>query len=126
MEEDFRLDEYECTRIKGTIYFVDIPEEAVAPDVDTGMFFFYVGHTDAIYAMYRCTISGSGGRRIGGMFDFNADGNLDAFEQQAAFHTFLEDIRLDAGIDTSLDDMDDDMRADLIANSGIEPDGFGF
>ena len=62
----------------------------------------------------------------GGMFDFNADGNLDTFEQQAAFHTFLEDIRLDAGIDTSLDDMDDDMRADLIANSGIEPDGFGF
>ena len=39
VEEDFRLDEYECTRIKGTIYFVDIPEEAVAPDVDTGMFF---------------------------------------------------------------------------------------
>jgi hypothetical protein len=70
VEEDFRLDEYECTRIKVTIYFVDIPEEAVAPDVDTGMFFFYVGHTDAIYAMYRCTISGSGGRRIGGMFDF--------------------------------------------------------
>lgn len=61
-----------------------------------------------------------------GAFDFDADGHLDTLEQQAALHTFLEDIRLAEGIETSLDEMDDDLRADLIIRSGIEPEGFGF
>ena len=29
VEEDFNLDNYECTRIKGFLYFVDLPEEAL-------------------------------------------------------------------------------------------------
>lgn len=70
VKEDFRLDEYECTRIKGTIYFVDIPEEVIVPDVATGMRLFNVGHTDPFYDLYCCTLSGTNGRRIGGMFDF--------------------------------------------------------
>ncbi len=31
--EDFNLDDYECTRIKGRLYFVDLPEEAILSPV---------------------------------------------------------------------------------------------
>ena len=67
VEEGFSLDAYECTRIKGTLYLVDIPEEAIIHPQD-GHPYFNVDYSYAEwYPLYSCYIYG---RRIGGMFDF--------------------------------------------------------
>ena len=71
VEEDFCLDEYECTRIKGTLYLVDIPDEVIITNTDSGTRLFTVGHSNIGYGIpYNCYLSGADGRRIGGMFDF--------------------------------------------------------
>lgn len=72
VEEDFCLDQYECTRIKGTLYLIDIPEETIALTKE-GRRFFEVGHSDFYYGeSYLCDLYGTNGRRVGGMFDFFA------------------------------------------------------
>ena len=44
--EDFCLDEYECTRIKGTLSFVDIPDEVITVSPHTGARVYRVGCID--------------------------------------------------------------------------------
>ena len=63
---------------------------------------------------------------FGDLFDFNHDGQLDPFEQRAEYTAFLDEIRMQEGIETELDDMDFDELADLAAESGIDPSDFGF
>ena len=75
VEEDFCLDEYECTRIKGTLYLVDIPDGAIVIGAgsDTKLYYrhFDVGNSNSDYGDYfRCYLPGADSRRIGGMFDF--------------------------------------------------------
>lgn len=67
VKEDFSLDEYECTRIKGTLYLIDVPEEVIIQRTD-GEPFFNVGYRDISYGPgFTCYFYG---RRVGGMFDF--------------------------------------------------------
>ena len=62
--EDFSLDEYECTRIKGTLYLVNIPDEAIAVYPDIGVREYSVGYSDISYGPpYYCTLAGVDGRR---------------------------------------------------------------
>ena len=69
VSEDFNLDEYECTRIKGMLYLIDVPEEAIFQLKD-GDVLFNVRYPDPSYGPYMsCFIYG---RRVGGMFDFFA------------------------------------------------------
>lgn len=64
---DFTLDGYECTRIKGTLYLIDVPEEAIFQLAD-GNVLFNVRYSDPSYGPYMsCFIYG---RRVAGMFDF--------------------------------------------------------
>ena len=71
VEEDFRLDDYECTRIKGTLYLVDLPVEAIITKPDTATQLFIVGYSDINEGTaYNCYLAGTNSRSIGGMFDF--------------------------------------------------------
>ena len=63
--EDFSLDKYECTRIQGILYLVDIPDEAIAVYPDIGVRGFSVGFSDISYGPpYYCKLAGVDGRRI--------------------------------------------------------------
>jgi len=66
---DFALDGYECTRIKGTLYLIDVPAEAIF-QLESGEKLFNVRYPDPSYGPYMsCFLYG---RRVGGMFDFFA------------------------------------------------------
>ena len=82
-----------------------------------------------------------------GLFDFNRDGKLDAFERAADFAAFQEMMKekdtseevadfeeeeeLDelqvAGLDyDELEFMDDDERSEALLDAGLDPDDFDF
>lgn len=63
---------------------------------------------------------------FGNMFDYNKDGNMDDFEKRAEYTAFLNEIRIQEGIDTELSDISVDQLTDLAAKSGIDPSSFGF
>lgn len=64
VEGNVCLDEYECTRIKGTLYLVDIPDEAIAVYPDIGVREFSVGFSDISYGPPEyCKLAGIDGRR---------------------------------------------------------------
>lgn len=68
--EDFRLDQYECTRIKGTLYLVDVPQEAIWLNAE-GQRYFTVRYSDVSWGPpIGCSIAGKDGRLLGGMFGF--------------------------------------------------------
>ena len=68
---------------------------------------------------------------FGGMFDFDNDGKLDAFEHAAEFQ-FLNDVVMgqsdllsDAGLDRDeLSFMDADERREALEDAGLDPDDF--
>ena len=68
---------------------------------------------------------------FGGMFDFDSDGKLDAFEHAAEFQ-FLNDVVMgqsdspsDAGLDRDeLSFMDADERREALEDAGLDPDDF--
>ena len=68
---------------------------------------------------------------FGGMFDFDNDGKLDAFEHAAEFQ-FLNDVVMgqsdslsDAGLDRDeLSFMDADERREALEDAGLNPDDF--
>lgn len=62
---------------------------------------------------------------FGNAFDFNNDGQIDNFEKRAEFTAFLDEIRMQEGIQTELADMSSEQLAELVAKSGIDPSGFG-
>lgn len=68
--EEFDLDQYECTRIKVTLYFIDLPEEieaAMTGDVRG----FTVRYSDFSYGPpLWCQIDGIDGYRVTGMVDW--------------------------------------------------------
>ena len=68
VNEQFSLDDYECTRVKGTLYLLEIPEEVIIAIPDSTQRMCSVGYDDpgkgSWYNFYL------NGRRIGGMFDF--------------------------------------------------------
>jgi hypothetical protein len=65
VEGNVCLDEYECARIKGTLYLVDIPDEAIAVYPDIGVREFSVGFSDISYGPpCYCKLAGVDGRRI--------------------------------------------------------------
>lgn len=69
---------------------------------------------------------------FGGMFDFNRDGELDAFERAAECHFFHEVIMEeeeseleDAGLDIDeLEFMDEYERRQAIEDAGLDPDEY--
>lgn len=72
---------------------------------------------------------------FGGLFDFNHDGKMNAFEKAAEFATFTSTIdggdateELEAsGIDTiELELMDEDERREAIEDAGLDPDDYDF
>lgn len=65
--EDFSLNEYECTRIKGTLYLVDVPIEVIA-ECDDGNREFFVGSNDMGGYDDRIYIPGVDGRHLDGAF----------------------------------------------------------
>ena len=62
---------------------------------------------------------------FGNAFDFNSDGQIDNFEKRAEFTAFLDEIRMQKGIQTELSDMRSEQLAELVAKSGIDPSEFG-
>lgn len=58
-------------------------------------------------------------------FDFNNDGIKDDFEKRAEYTAFLNEIRIQEGINTKLSDMNAEQLADLSIKSGIDPEDFG-
>lgn len=68
--ESFDLDQYECTRIKGTLYLIDIPEEVEIKKVENMGRYFTVRYSDISYGPpIDCFIRGIDGRSIGSMID---------------------------------------------------------
>ena len=68
---------------------------------------------------------------FGGLFDFDGNGNLDAFEQAVdamAFADLMEKEELsDVGLDVSeLEYMSDYERREAIEDAGLDPDDFAF
>lgn len=68
---------------------------------------------------------------FGGLFDFDGNGNLDAFEQTVdamAFADLMEKEELsDVGLDVSeLEYMSDYERREAIEDAGLDPDDFDF
>ena len=68
---------------------------------------------------------------FGGLFDFDGNGNLDAFEQAVdtmAFADLMEKEELsDVGLDVSeLEYMSDYERREAIEDAGLDPDDFDF
>ena len=68
---------------------------------------------------------------FGGLFDFDGDGKLDAFEQAVdtmAFMDMVEKEELsDAGLDVSeLEYMSDYERREAMEDAGLDPDDFDF
>ena len=59
-------------------------------------------------------------------FDFNRDGQMDSFENRAAFTTYLELLCREEYGATSLSDLSGYEFHDLVAKSGVDPSGFGF
>lgn len=69
-EEELFLDQYECVRVQGTLYLVDIPAEVIACN-ERNIRFFDVGTTEpGEERLYTCSLLGLDGRWVGGMFDF--------------------------------------------------------
>ena len=62
---------------------------------------------------------------FGPAFDFDRSGDMDAFEQRAAFTSYLDLLRQEEGISQSLEDMDSDTFDDLVSRSGVDPSEFG-
>ena len=69
-----------------------------------------------------------------GIFDFNGDGELDAFESAAEFGMFMNMVDFcekeeltSAGLDIDeLELMDDDERREAIEDAGLDFDDFDF
>ena len=59
-------------------------------------------------------------------FDLNKDGTMDNFEKRAEHSAFMNEIRIQEGIDTELSDMSLDQLNELANKTGIDPSGFGF
>ena len=57
---------------------------------------------------------------FGDTFDFNRDGEMDSFERRAAHTAFLDEIRMQEGIDKPLRDMTADEIDRLASISGID------
>ena len=71
--EDFDLEQYECTRIKGQVCLLDVPEEAIWLDEDGGRH-FTVRYSDiSIGPPMGADIAGKDGRRVGGLIDILLD-----------------------------------------------------
>lgn len=69
-KENFDLEQYECTRIKGTLYLIDIPEEVEIKKVENMGRYFTVRYSDIGYGPpIDCFIRGIDGRSIGSMID---------------------------------------------------------
>ena len=63
VEGNVSLDDYECTRIKGTLYLVDIPEEVIMAYPDSGTRQYCVGYSDISCGPPEyLTLAGVGGR----------------------------------------------------------------
>jgi hypothetical protein len=57
--KDFSLDQYECTRIKGTLYLIDIPEETIYESTKSGNRWVNIGYSDISWGpTFACYISG--------------------------------------------------------------------
>lgn len=74
---------------------------------------------------------------FGGLFDFNRDGELDAFERELEFQFLSEKTRgggeeelseLEvAGFDADeLEFMDEDERREVLEDAGLDPDDYDF
>lgn len=63
---------------------------------------------------------------FGNTFDLNKDGKMDNFEKRVEYTAFLDEIRVQEGIQTPLSDMSKDQVAQLVAKSGIDPSDFGY
>lgn len=69
VDADFSLEQYECTRIKGTLYLIDLPKEVIRM-VENREQFFTVRYADISYGPPMiCLISGKDGYEIGQMLD---------------------------------------------------------
>ena len=71
---------------------------------------------------------------FGGLFDFNHDGKMDAFERAAEF-AFLDEMMQEeektefemSGLDADeLEFMDPDERREALEDAGIDPDDYDF
>lgn len=70
VKESFDLEQYECTRIKGKVYLIDVPQEAIWENAN-GVRGFTVRYSDIGYGPpMGCLMEGKDGRRVGGMIDF--------------------------------------------------------
>ena len=49
---DFDIDDYECTRIKGTVYFVDLPEEVIWREGNNTYFGLGGGLANMVYPIF--------------------------------------------------------------------------
>ena len=57
--ENFSLDQYECTRIKGTLYLIDIPEEAIYESTKYKNRWVNIGYSDISWGpTFACNING--------------------------------------------------------------------
>lgn len=74
---------------------------------------------------------------FGGLFDFNRDGELDAFEREMEFQFLSEMTRgggeeelselEEAGFDADeLEFMDEDERREALEDAGLDPDDYDF
>lgn len=63
---------------------------------------------------------------FGNAFDFDCNGKMDTFEKRAEYTAFLEEIRMQEGIQIELSDMSSEQLAELAAKSGVDLSGFGF
>lgn len=70
---------------------------------------------------------------FGGLFDFNHDGKMDAFERAAEF-AFLDEMMQEektefemSGLDADeLEFMDPDERREALEDAGLDPDDYDF
>lgn len=63
---------------------------------------------------------------FGNSFDFNNDGKMDNFEKRAEYMAFLNEVRINEGIDKELYNMNLEQITALVSKSGIDPSSFGF
>lgn len=64
VKEDFQLDQYVCTRIKGTLFLIDVPEEAIKKAEGIGLY-FTVRYSDLSYGPpMDCFIRGTDGYEV--------------------------------------------------------------
>ena len=59
-------------------------------------------------------------------FDFNNDGKMDKFEKRAEYMAFLNEVRINEGIETELSNMNLEQITDLVSKAGFDPSDFGF